>query len=92
MLNQIHASLATQQYLSKCHDHLQQNLANNESELKCVFFFFFFFFFFSFLRVSKTGYTITKTRLYKYIVNFTAENTKIFRWKIVIFFLFLLKI
>ena len=36
--------------------------------------------------------SITKTRLYKYIVNFTAENTKIFRWKIVIFFLFLLKI
>ena len=34
---------------------------------------------------------ITKTRLYKYIVNFTAENTKILRWKIVIFFLFLLK-
>ena len=34
------------------------------------------------------GYTfITKTRLYKYIVNFTAENTKILRCKIVIFFL-----
>ena len=35
---------------------------------------------------------ITKIRLYKYIVNFTAERTKILRWKIVIFFLFLLKI
>ena len=35
---------------------------------------------------------ITKTRLYKYIVNFTAERTKILRWKNVIFFLFLLKI
>ena len=33
-----------------------------------------------------------KTRLYKYIVNFTAENMKILRWTTVIFFLFLLKI
>ena len=44
------------------------------------------------IRISWPKRGITKTRLYKYIVNFTAERTKILRWKIVIFFLFLPKI
>ena len=38
-----------------------------------------------------TTNTITKTRLFKYIENFTSKNYKIFRWKTLIFFIFLLK-
>ena len=34
---------------------------------------------------------ITKTRLFKYTKNFTTKKMKIFRGKILIFFIFLLK-
>ena len=34
---------------------------------------------------------ITKTRLFKYIENFTTKTWKLFRWKFLIFFTFLLK-
>ena len=35
--------------------------------------------------------SITKTRLFKYIENFTTKTTKSFQMKILIFFIFLLK-
>ena len=34
---------------------------------------------------------ITKTRLFKYIENFTTKKLKTFRWKILVIFIFLFK-
>ena len=40
---------------------------------------------------TSVAYHITRTSLFKYTENFTTKKMKVFRWKILNFFIFLLK-